>query len=190
MGIGGYWKEFKWIWLGFAAAGLIAGLAGYTFYVSKAWSYAYDEPAACVNCHVMGSYYQAWEKSSHREWATCNDCHVPNDKILRQYAFKAKDGLYHAAVFTVFAEPQVIRARDSSKEVLLENCVRCHSPLVTEFVKMDLDYQAVVRGDQKACWDCHQDLVHTSISGLGSNNNVNLPLPPSPVPAWLEGMLD
>ena len=189
MSLGRYWKEFKWIWLGFGAAGLMFGLAGYTFYVSKAWSYAYDDPAACVNCHVMGSYYQAWEKSSHREWATCNDCHVPNDAILRQYGFKAKDGLYHAAVFTIFAEPQVIRARENTKEVLLENCVRCHSPLVTEFVKMTPDYQTVVSGEKKACWDCHQDTAHTRISGLGPNNNVNLPLPASPLPAWLEKML-
>jgi cytochrome c nitrite reductase small subunit len=181
---------FKWIWLGFGLAGLFTGLAVYTLYASKAWSYAYDDPAACVNCHVMGSYYQSWSKSAHREWATCNDCHVPNDKILRQYAYKAADGLYHAAVFSTWSEPQVIRARQATKEVLLENCVRCHSPLVTEFVKMSPDYESITNGDKKACWDCHQDLVHTSISGLGTNINLNLPLPFSPVPAWLDGMLD
>jgi cytochrome c nitrite reductase small subunit len=189
MSLGRYWKEFKWIWLCFGAAGLIFGLAAYTFYVSKAWSYAYDEPAACVNCHVMGPFYQSWDKSAHREWATCNDCHVPNDKILREYAFKAKDGLYHAAVFAAFAEPGVIRARESTKEVLLENCIRCHSPLVTEFVKMSPDYASILSGDKKACWDCHQDLVHTRITSVTSNNNVNLPLPPSPLPGWLEDLL-
>ncbi|MDR1677442.1 MAG: cytochrome c nitrite reductase small subunit [Deltaproteobacteria bacterium] len=184
------WKDFKWIWLMFGLAGLFAGILGYLFYASKAWSYAFDDPKTCVNCHVMGSYYQSWDKSSHAIWTTCNDCHVPNDKILRQYAFKAVDGLYHAAVFTVGAEPQVIRARESSKEVLLENCIRCHSPLVTEFAKMDADYDRIRTGEKKVCWDCHQDLVHTSISGLGSNLNVNLPLPTSPVPAWLDKMLN
>ncbi|MDR2443389.1 MAG: cytochrome c nitrite reductase small subunit [Deltaproteobacteria bacterium] len=182
-------KNYKWLWLGFGVAGLLFGLTCYTIYVSKAWSYAYDEPAACINCHIMGSYYQSWEKSSHREWATCNDCHVPNDKILRQYGFKAIDGLYHAAVFTLRTEPQVIRPRESTREVLLENCIRCHSPLVTEFVKMTPNYESILNGDKKACWDCHQDLTHTAMSGLGSNNNVNLPLPASPVPAWLDNML-
>ncbi|MDR2455604.1 MAG: cytochrome c nitrite reductase small subunit [Deltaproteobacteria bacterium] len=183
------WKEYKWIWLGFGVAGLLVGLASYTFWVSRAWSYASDDPAACVNCHVMGSYYQAWDKSSHRQWATCNDCHVPQDNVLREYGFKAKDGLYHAAVFTVFAEPQSIRARQSTKEVLLSNCIRCHSPLVTEFIKMTPNYETIESGDKKACWDCHQDLVHTRISAIGSNNNVNLPLPPTPAPAWLQKMV-
>ena len=54
-------KEYKWIWSMFALAGLIAGLGLYTFYVSRAWSYLSDEPAVCLNCHVMGSYYQAWD---------------------------------------------------------------------------------------------------------------------------------
>jgi cytochrome c nitrite reductase small subunit len=184
------WKDFKWIWLGFAVAGLLVGLASYTGYASRAWSYAYDDPAACVNCHIMGSYYQAWDKSSHARWATCNDCHVPNDKVLRQYAYKAVDGLYHAAVFTARAEPKVIRARESTKEVLLENCVRCHSPLVTELVRMAPYYESVANGDQKACWDCHQGLVHTTVGGEGSNNNVNVPLPPSPAPAWLQSWLN
>jgi cytochrome c nitrite reductase small subunit len=170
-------------------AGVIAGLAGYTFYASKAWSYAFDSPAACVNCHVMGPFYQSWENSAHRQWATCNDCHVPNDKVLRQYAYKATDGLYHAAVFSTWSEPAVIRARESTKEVLLENCVRCHSPLVTEYVKMTPDYESIESGEKKACWDCHQDLVHTPIAGIGSNINENLPLPASPVPAWLDSMI-
>ncbi|MDR2387221.1 MAG: cytochrome c nitrite reductase small subunit [Deltaproteobacteria bacterium] len=184
------WKQFKFIWLGFGLAGLLVGLTCYVLYASRLWTYAYDDPAACLNCHVMGSYYQSWENGSHRVWAVCNDCHLPNDKELRKYAFKAMDGLYHAAVFTVGAEPQVIRAREGTKEVLLENCLRCHSPLVTEFVKMSPDYETVINGENKACWDCHRDMAHGTVSGLGSNVNVNLPFPDSPVPAWLEKMLN
>jgi cytochrome c nitrite reductase small subunit len=138
----------------------------------------------------MGPYYQAWKKSSHAEWTTCNDCHVPQDKVLRQYAFKAVDGLYHAAVFTLGTEPQVIRPRQGTYEVVLENCIRCHDPLVTEFVKMSPDYETILSGENKACWDCHREVPHTQISGLGSSNNVNVPLPDSPVPVWLEKMLN
>jgi cytochrome c nitrite reductase small subunit len=183
------WKFFKWVWLGLGVAGIFVGLLAYTAYASRAWSYLGDDPAACVNCHVMGSFYQSWQKSAHSNWATCNDCHVPNDKVLRKYAFKAVDGLYHASVFTVWGEPKVIRARESTNEILLENCVRCHTPLVTEFVKMSPDYDSVLRGDNKACWDCHQDLVHFSAGGLTSNN-VALPHPSSHVPDWLKNSLD
>ena len=180
-------KEYKWLWSMCALAGLVVGLGGYTFYVSRAWSYLSDEPAVCLNCHLMASPYQAWEKSSHAVWATCNDCHVPQDNIFRKYAFKAMDGLYHAAVFTVGGEPQVVRARPGSGEVVMENCIRCHSPLVTEFTKMEAG--RALAGETKACWDCHTQVPHTNISNLASMAGLAAPLPPSPVPAWLDKML-
>ena len=186
---GTMYKEYKWIWLVFGLAGLVVGLVFYTFYISRAWSYVSDEPAVCVNCHIMGPYYQAWQKSSHAVWATCNDCHVPQDNIINQYAFKAVDGLYHAAVFTVRAEPQVIRAREGSSTVIMENCLRCHTPLVTEFVKMNVSYQDVLKGEAKACWDCHTQVPHTNISNTASAPNAIAPFPESPVPAWLKNML-
>jgi cytochrome c nitrite reductase small subunit len=183
-------KESKWLWSMFALAGLLVGLGSYTLYVSRAWAYLSDEPAACLNCHVMGTYYQAWDKSSHAVWATCNDCHLPQDNLLRQYAFKAVDGLYHAAVFTAGYEPQVIRARQSTSEVVMDNCVRCHSPLVTEFTKMNVGYDQVLKGEAKACWDCHTQVPHTSISHLASSTGTIAPFPESPVPAWLNNMLN
>ena len=186
---GEVYKEFKWIWLVFAMSGLVAGLGLYTVYVSRAWSYISDEPAVCVNCHIMGPYYQSWQKSSHAVWATCNDCHVPQDNIINQYAFKAMDGLYHAAVFTVRAEPQVIRAREGSSRVIMENCLRCHTPLVTEFAKMNVDYKEVLKGEKKACWDCHTQVPHTNISNLASAPGAIVPFPASPVPDWLSNMM-
>ncbi|MDR1545111.1 MAG: cytochrome c nitrite reductase small subunit [Deltaproteobacteria bacterium] len=182
-------RNFFWLWLIFGLAGLFLGLGGYTGYASRAWTYVSDEPAVCTNCHVMGPYYQSWHASSHAVKATCNDCHVPQDKLARKWAFKATDGLYHAAVFALGAEPQVIRAREGTKEVLQENCLRCHAPLVTELVKMSPDYEAVRRGDNKACWDCHRDIAHTRLSSISSVEYGSLPLPASPVPAWLESML-
>lgn len=182
-------RGFLWIWLGFGLVGLFIGLGGYTVYASRAVSYVSDEPAVCVNCHVMAPYYQSWHASSHAVRAVCNDCHVPQDKLIRKWAFKGADGLYHAAVFALRAEPQVIREREGTKEVLQENCLRCHTPLVTEFTRMSLDYEAVRRGDDKACWDCHRDTAHTDISSLSSAVYGSLPLPGSPAPAWLERAL-
>ncbi|MDR1657051.1 MAG: cytochrome c nitrite reductase small subunit [Deltaproteobacteria bacterium] len=182
-------RNFIWVWLIFGLVGLFLGLGGYTVYASKAWTYVSDESAVCTNCHIMGPYYQSWHTSSHAVWTNCNDCHVPQDTLVRKWAFKATDGLYHAAVFTVGAEPQVIRAREGTKEVLLENCLRCHTPLVTEFTKMSADYETVKSQDAKACWDCHRDTAHTKISSISSAEYGSLPLPSSPAPAWLESML-
>ncbi|WP_029902579.1 cytochrome c nitrite reductase small subunit [Prevotella sp. 10(H)] len=171
----------------FVVGGLIAGLGGYTVYMSRAHSYLSDDPSACVNCHIMTPYYQSWNHSSHAQWATCNDCHVPQDNVLSKYAFKAKDGLYHAAVFTVKGEPNVIRPREESYEVIMNNCIRCHLELNTEFVKTGMiDYCEVKEGKGKACWDCHTQVPHSKVSNLSSSPNAIVPLPKSPVPEWLK----
>ncbi|MDR2914964.1 MAG: cytochrome c nitrite reductase small subunit [Tannerella sp.] len=174
----------------FILGGLIAGLGVYTIYMSRAHSYLSDEPATCVNCHIMTPYYQSWNHSSHAQWATCNDCHVPQDHVAKKYAFKAMDGLYHAAVFTVREEPQVIRPRDASYTVIMNNCIRCHTQLNTDFVKTGMiTYAEVKEGQGKACWDCHTTVPHTKVSNLGSSPNAIVPLPASPVPDWLKNMM-
>jgi len=188
------YKEYKWLWCIFGLAGVVVGLGLYTFYISRAWSYVSNEPEVCLNCHIMGPYYQAWAKSSHATWTTCNDCHVPQDNILNEYAFKAVDGLYHAAVFTLRNEPQVIRAREASQEVILQNCLRCHTQLVNEFAKMDITYEQALKGETKVCWDCHTQVPHTNISNIASAAACVVPFPGSPkpssqVPDWLEKLL-
>lgn len=171
----------------FIIGGVIAGLGAYTVYVARLHTYATDKPDACVNCHVMTPYYQSWRHSSHAIHTSCNDCHVPHDSEIAKYAFKAKDGLYHAAVFTFRAEPQVIRAHKASSGVVMDNCIRCHTQLNTEFVKTGMiDFAASERGEGKACWDCHRDVPHTTVSNTASSPNVIAPMPESPVPAWLK----
>lgn len=174
----------------FILAGVIVGLGGYTVYMSRAHSYLSDDPSACVNCHIMAPYYQSWNHSSHASWATCNDCHVPQDNIVNTYAFKAMDGLYHAAVFSLKGEPQVIRPRSASYQVIMDNCIRCHTQLNTEFVKTGMiSYADVENGQGKACWDCHTQIPHTKVSNLSASPNALVPLPQSPVPEWLRNIM-
>ena len=110
--------------------GIFVGLFVYGFYISKAHSYISDNPQTCVNCHVMAPQYATWFHSAHREIAHCNDCHVPHDNVLNHYLFKAKDGLRHATIFTLNKEPQVIEIKDAGKEVVQQNCLRCHEQLI------------------------------------------------------------
>lgn len=174
----------------FIIGGLAVGLGAYTVYMSRAHSYLSDEPATCVNCHIMAPYYQSWNHSSHAQWATCNDCHVPQDNVVEKYAFKAMDGLYHAAVFTIKGEPDVIRPRDASHTVIMDNCIRCHTQLNTEFVNTGMiSYADVQEGKGKACWDCHTAVPHTKVSNLSSSPHAIVPLPESPVPEWLKEMM-
>lgn len=175
----------------FVVGGVIAGLGGYTVYMARVHTYAGDDPSACINCHIMTPYYQSWMHSSHAAWTTCNDCHVPQDNMLNKYAFKAVDGLYHSAVFTFKAEPQVIRPRDASSKVIMNNCIRCHTQLNTEFVNTGMiEFTQTKEGEGKACWDCHRDIPHTVVSNISSSPNVIAPMPKSPVPAWLKNMIN
>ncbi|MFI3331533.1 MAG: cytochrome c nitrite reductase small subunit [Rikenellaceae bacterium] len=167
--------------------GALLGLFLYIAYVARLHTYASDDSATCVNCHVMASYYDSWQHSSHAPWTNCNDCHVPHTSTFAKYSFKAIDGLYHSAVFTFNAEPEVIRAREASSEVIMNNCIRCHTQLNREFVNTGMiTHTQVKEGKGKACWDCHRSIPHTVRSNVNSTPHSLAPMPSSPVPEWLK----
>jgi cytochrome c nitrite reductase small subunit len=166
-------------------SGILFGLVLFLIYISKAPSYLSDDPQTCVNCHIMAPEYVTWYHSSHREYAVCNDCHVPQDNIFRTYYFKAKDGLRHATIFTLRAEPQVIFMHDPGKAVVQENCLRCH-----EFLNMDVSLansslESARKNENMLCWSCHREVPHGSVNSLSSVPHARVPLPGSPVPEWI-----
>lgn len=178
-----------------ALAGGFAGLSCYLMYASRAYSYLSDDPEVCINCHVMGPYYDTWQHSSHREVATCNDCHVPHTSLVAKYYFKAVDGLNHSYVFTTRGEPQRMQAIPRSQKVIYDNCVRCHAQLNQEFVKTGmLSKQDFHEGDdptaERACWDCHRSTPHRGKTSLSATPHGRIPYLPSPVPKWLRKMTD
>jgi len=162
--IASVWRMPVWI-----ALGLFAGLGVVTIHVSRAPSYLSDSPETCMNCHVMTQAYVTWNHSSHRNVATCNDCHVPHDNIVHTYAFKAKDGLRHASMFTLRMEPQVIQLSAAAVPVVEQNCRRCHEQLVGE-----VHARAWTPGDNR-CWDCHREVPHGRVSSLSTAFDVNAP---------------
>ncbi len=172
--------------LGIVIAGIFCGLVAYLGYASRAASYLSDDPKTCVNCHIMGTYYATWQHSSHARNTTCNDCHVPHDSFFKKWFFKAKDGLRHATIFALRKEPQVIQAIDASAEVIMNNCIRCHSQLNQEIVNAGQITFSDVRCDNgKACWDCHREVPHGGSNSLSSTPNAIVPYPKGIVPGWL-----
>ena len=146
-------------------AGILVGLGGLFMYLLRAHTYIADDPSACVNCHIMTPYYATWSHSSHGRDATCNDCHV---------------------------ERQAIMAEDASAEVIMDNCIRCHTQLNQELVKTGrIDYMMAKRGEGVECWHCHRNVPHGGMNSLMSTPGAEgvTPLPPSPVPEWLGGAL-
>lgn len=175
------------------ACGLIVGLTGLFMYLLRMHTYIIgDDSKACINCHIMSPYYATWSHGAHARNATCNDCHVPNNNIVAHYGFKGMDGMKHVAYFVTKSERQAIQAEDASAEVIMDNCIRCHKQLNTEFVKTGrIDYMQAKRGEGKACWDCHRDVAHGKMNSLSSTPNAEFvePMPPDPVPDWLQRAL-
>lgn len=148
--------------------GAITSLVLYAMIESKATSYLSDDPKACVNCHVMTPEYVSWQRSSHREVANCNDCHVPHDNYAKKMLFKAKDGLYHASVFTTHSEPQVIQMKDASAKVVQSNCIRCHENQITDAKLSATVTQHYEHRQSKNCWECHKHVPHGRVHSLSS----------------------
>ncbi|MEN2982314.1 MAG: cytochrome c nitrite reductase small subunit [Thermus sp.] len=150
----------RWQGLYWAVAGLafLLGMGGFAFYQGKGWSYLSDRPEACVNCHVMRDQYESWQHSSHRNWANCNDCHMPHT-FLGKWTTKALSGLRHSWAFTIgnFPEPILITARN--KAIALGNCVACHRPVVEAML-----LRPGVHGAEDAnCTACHGNVGHRGL---------------------------
>lgn len=171
---------------------VIVGLGIFLLDFSNAPSYLSDDPQACVNCHLMTPQYITWTHSSHREVADCNACHVPHNNVANKYFFKAKDGLYHASVFTMRAEPQVIRAREPSIEVIQNNCIRCHQTQVTDAKMEAFVADHMSSRTDRTCWECHRDVPHgrvRSLSAVGAQIEPIKEYSPEDlkvIPSWLE----
>ena len=176
----------NWRWPVIVLLGIFIGLMVFVIYISRAHSYLSDEPETCVNCHVMAPQYATWQHSSHRENATCNDCHVPHNNVFNKYYFKAKDGLRHATMFTLRMEPQVIFIHEEGAEVVQNNCIRCHTDLITD-QKLMANTEAIQahRSDRK-CWECHREVPHGRVNSLSSVPHARVPMPSNPVPSWLK----
>ena len=169
-------------------AGIFAGLFLFSVYISKAPSYLSDKPETCVNCHIMAPQYATWSHSSHREKTNCNDCHVPHNNVFNKYYFKAMDGLRHATIFTLRAEPQVIFIKEAGKHAVQMNCVRCHSDLITDSKVLAYNTKTHQNRTGRYCWECHRETPHGRVNSLSSVPNARVPLPESPVPDWLRKM--
>lgn len=169
-----------------ALAGLILGFGLLSVYLLRFHTYLGDDPSACVNCHIMAPYYETWMHSSHARNATCNDCHVPHQNMVKKYAFKGMDGMKHVGMFLTFSERQVPMAQMGSDKVIMDNCIRCHTELNTEMVKTGkVSYMQTMVGKGKACWDCHRNGPHGRGNSLSTTPNSITPYPDSPAPQWL-----
>lgn len=135
------------------AAAVIA--LGFFVYVTDAPAYTGNAPETCNNCHVMDAQYENWVHGAHEAWAKCTDCHLPHDNLLNYYIEKGRQGMKDTYAFTTGNIPVAIRASKETKEIVQENCLRCHETAVE-------DIMAGPQPFDRHCWDCHRHAAHGS----------------------------
>jgi cytochrome c nitrite reductase small subunit len=143
--------------------GTLAGSGLFTFVSAHGDSYLSNDPAVCVNCHVMREQYEGWLHGTHHAVATCNDCHLPHDNLVHKLYVKASNGYHHSKAFTLqdFAEP--IRIKPGNAEVLEANCLRCHGDLVGELTAhgtLGVPTDPTRKADLHGCVRCHAEVGH------------------------------
>jgi cytochrome c nitrite reductase small subunit len=131
-------------------AGVVVGLGAYTFLYGRGYSYLLDDPAACVNCHIMRDNVDAWTVATHRT-VTCNACHVPKP-LVPKYASKLRNGWFHSYAFT-FEDVQVIRIKAANQGILQRNCEACHARTIVHMHPPGAERA-------RLCFECHRGVGH------------------------------
>ena len=134
--------------------GLATGLGAFTFVYARGYSYLSNDPGACANCHIMREHFDAWNKSSHKNVATCNDCHTPHD-LVGKYTVKAKNGFWHSFYFTTGRYPDPLRITAGNREVTADACRYCHAQVVEA-----IEHPDAAEKDRSNCVRCHEYVGH------------------------------
>ena len=143
--------------------GSAVGIGTYTFGYANGASYLGNNPESCANCHSMQGHFDAWVKSSHGKFATCNDCHAPHGNLLGKYYCKARNGFFHSLAFTTGDYQDNLRITDYNRKVTEQACRYCHADTVHQ-----IDIQAVgevfasesERLESNSCIRCHDSVGH------------------------------
>ncbi|RLD60336.1 MAG: cytochrome c nitrite reductase small subunit, partial [Bacteroidetes bacterium] len=75
---------------------------------------------------------------------------------------------------------------EAGKEVVHNNCIRCHSELLTD---SKLNTQTNLQHHDKTdreCWECHREVPHGRVNSLSSVPYARIPAESSKTPEWLK----
>jgi cytochrome c nitrite reductase small subunit len=145
------------------------GMFAYVGYASNILSYLSEDPKVCINCHTMNTEYATWQHSSHRERATCVECHLPRGSLVDKIFAKSGDGFKHSFAMTFRTyEGENIRISEGAKVRIQANCISCHREMVSQIMANSKLYQAGEESGQmdRKCWSCHRDVPHGTTRSL------------------------
>ena len=140
------------------AIGFVFGVGAFTFWYANGFSYFSDDSKACNNCHVMNEVYKDWSTGSHKNRASCSDCHIPSG-FAAKWTMKAQSGFNHAYAFTLKDLPTNFTPTEKTKVVVQENCIRCHGKMASNVVNPTT---SIVHNYDNAlsCVSCHKNIGH------------------------------
>ncbi len=124
-----------------AVAGAIGGL--------KAKNYLDHDPKFCTSCHTMGSAFDLWEESGHKN-IDCHTCHVPN----------TVSNLHQLWLYTTQRPDAVVKHAEIDRSI----CEKCHTGggTASKFNRItETPGHKVHAGKQRVeCVQCHATSVH------------------------------
>ncbi len=138
--------------------GSLLGVGMFTFGYAKGYSYLFDDPTACVNCHVMRPQYEGWLKSGHGKVATCNDCHAPHSNIVAKYVSKGINGFNHGLGMTTGNHPDNIQIKPMNVRIAEEGCLHCHAGITSQMRATRVGMPP--RNTTQSCLACHKNVGH------------------------------
>ena len=154
----------------FSVLGMV-GMFAYVVHASKMTSYMSEDPKVCINCHSMNTQFATWQHSSHREMASCTDCHLPRESLVDKLLAKSRDGFNHsyAMTFRTYLDGN-IRASKDAQQRIQANCISCHKEIVSELVARYELYGASKDHNkmERRCWSCHRNVPHGRLRGLST----------------------
>jgi len=92
-------------------------------------------------------------------------------------------------MFTLRLEPQVIFIHEAGKEVVHDNCIRCHNYLLTDSKLLAYNTLTHTNRMERKCWDCHRDTPHGTSNSLSSVPWARVPVPEPITPQWLKKLM-
>ena len=120
--------------------------------ISFAGYHAAGSSVFCMSCHSMKEVGATWKQSQHKQFA-CIECHLPNNNLAVQLAYKTKAGLndlYHETL----RHTATIIISSEARAIADGNCLRCHSSTVQNTFMMKMEeiasrHYGLVHGTEK-----------------------------------------
>ena len=138
-------RVFKWL--------LLLGAIGFGMMLMvKIPALGLAEAGFCGRCHAMDYQVETYQHSPHAEAAHCGDCHDPHGLVTGS-AFAAYTGTRDVYRVVTNTTPLEIKATNLSKNVIQENCMRCHGDVMTQVGNTSDDGGSY-------CFHCHRNTVH------------------------------